>query len=60
MQRKMTIRTVLAALAVLTLAGTIPHAAFAEGDKGKDKGKKGPVIIGPITTTTDPTPPKKK
>lgn len=48
-----------AALAALTLAGCLPHTAWADGDKGKDK-KKGPVVVvGPITTTNDP-PPKKK
>ena len=54
MERKTALCAVLAAL---TLAGLVPHSAQADGDKGKDK-KKGPVIIGPITTTQDP--PKKK
>ncbi len=49
---------ICAALAALMLAGLVPHSAWADGDKGKDK-KKEPVIIGPITTTNDP-PPKKK
>ena len=63
MKRKTTLRRgLLAALAVMTLGGAFasPHAAFADPDK--DKGKKVPIIIGPITTTPDPdpTPPPKK
>ena len=48
---------ICAALIALAAAGMVPHSAFADGDK--DKKKKDPVIIGPITTTNDP-PPKKK
>ena len=51
-------RALSAALALMLLGGLLmPHAAFADGDKGKD-GKKTVVIIGPITKTDDP--PKKK
>ena len=50
-QKSAAIRVTLTALAALTLAGAMPHVAMADG-------KKGPVIIGPITTTPDP--PKKK
>ncbi len=55
-------RALTAALAALTLAGALaaPHAAFADGDKGKDKGKKTtPIIVGPVTKTDDPPPTKK-
>ena len=46
-----------AALAALTLAGLLPHAAWADGDKGK---KKGPVVvIGKPVVTSDPAPKKK-
>ena len=56
--KKTAIRAALIALAALTLAGVMPHTAWADGDKGKSK--KGPVvIIGPITTTNDPAPKKK-
>lgn len=55
---KRTITLTCAALAVVMLAGLLPHAAWADGDKGKDK-KKGPVVIiaTPIVTQD---PPKKK
>ena len=47
-----------AALAALMLAALMPHAAWADGDKGKDK-KKGPVVVvGTPIVTQDP--PKKK
>ena len=47
-----------AALAAVLLAGLLPHAAWADGDKGKDK-KKGPVVVvGTPIVTNDP--PKKK
>ncbi len=49
---------ICAALAALTLAGLLPHAAFADGDKDKKKKEPVPIVIGPITTTSDP--PKKK
>ncbi|MGI4787556.1 MAG: hypothetical protein ACRYFS_01755 [Janthinobacterium lividum] len=56
MERKtIAMRVGLTALAALTVAGMMPHTAFADADKGK--GKKSPVIIGPITKTPDP--PKK-
>ena len=48
---------ICALLAVLTLSGLLPHAAFADGDKDKKKKEPVPIVIGPITTTPDP--PKK-
>ena len=53
---KPTQTVICAALLAVTAAGLAAHPAFADGDK--DKGKKKTVIVGPITTTTDP--PKKK
>ena len=56
---KRTKTAICAALAALTLVGLLPHTAWADGDKGKDK-KKGPVVVvGTPIVTTDP-PPKKK
>ncbi len=49
---------ICAALAALTLAGLLPHAAFADGDK--DKKKKGPVVIIATPIVTNDPPPKKK
>ena len=67
MKQSMTLRRgLLAALAVVTLGGAFasPQAAWADGDKGKDKGKKIPIIIAPPIVTPDdpktPPPPKKK
>ena len=55
---KPTITLLCAALAAVMLAGLLPHAAWADGDKGKDK-KKGPVVVvGTPIVTQDP--PKKK
>ena len=56
MERKNT-RVWLAALAALTLGAALaaPQAAFAGDKKGKDG--KIPIVIGPIVTTPDPTPP---
>ncbi len=58
MKRKNT-RVWLAVLAALTLGGALaaPQAAFAGDKKGKDG--KIPIVIGPITKTPDPPPPKK-
>ena len=46
-----------ALLAALTLAGLMPHAAFADGDKDKKKKEPVPIIISPPIITPDP--PKK-
>lgn len=50
---------VCAALGMLTLAGLLPHTAWADGDKGKDK-KKGPVVVIATPIVTNDPPPKKK
>ena len=43
-------------LAAIMLAGLLPHAAWADGDKKK----KGPVVvIGKPVVTSDPSPKKK-
>lgn len=61
MERKTTAtRAGLMALTALVLASIASSVAMADTDKGKDKGKKGPVVvIGPITKTDDPAPKKK-
>lgn len=61
MKRTHTRRGVMALMAALALigAGLAPHAAWADGDKGK----KVPIIIKEPVITPDPTPappPKKK
>lgn len=48
-----------AALAAVMLAGLLPHSAWADGDKGKDK-KKGPVVVVGTPIVTQDPPPKKK
>ncbi len=47
------------ALVALTLAGFMPHPAWADGDKEKDK-KKGPVVVVGTPIVTNDPPPKKK
>jgi len=70
MERRITLRInlrrgLLTALALATLGSALaaPYAAYADGDKGKGKDGKQPIIIGKpiITPDPDPTPlPKKK
>lgn len=63
-QRKTGQRGLLAVLALATLGSALamPQAAWADGDKGKGKDGKVPIIIAKPIFTPDPqpTPPPKK
>lgn len=61
MKRSMTLRRgLLVVVALGTLGGALAAPTFADGDKGKGKDGKVPIIIAAPIITQDPTPPPKK